>query len=175
MTAAFEWLSEAKLPASHVLELIHSLAHAAGPLGMVDGQARDIQGEGQQLSLEQLQVLHAGKTGALIHYAFKAGAILAGATSTQQKLLEKLGRTYGLAFQIYDDILDVTSTAQQLGKAVHKDKGEQKNTYPGLLGLAGARRELSKTLSQARAIIGNLGEIGVKTELYQELLEYFKA
>lgn len=174
LTAAFEWLAQAGLPAEKNLTLVAELAHAAGPQRMVDGQARDIEGEHQQLTLPQLQVLHAGKTGALIRYAFVAGAQLSSATDLQEKILSDFGAAYGLAFQIYDDILDVTSTEEEMGKAVHKDAAENKNTYPTLLGLDGAKDKLAETLSQARADLTQLAATGIQCDLFEELLGYFK-
>lgn len=174
LTEAFRWLSEVQVSAQRGLMLVHKLSQAAGALGMVDGQARDIKGEGQQLNIEQLKVLHAGKTGALIRYAFEAGGILANATEKQQQLLSKLGSAYGLAFQIYDDILDVTSSEQEMGKAVHKDKSENKNTYPTLLGLNGAKESLAYTLDEASGVLEQLKDIGVETKLFEELLAYFR-
>ncbi|GKS80359.1 farnesyl-diphosphate synthase [Ligilactobacillus pabuli] len=174
LTAAFEWLAQAGLPAEKNVALLAELAHAAGPQGMVDGQARDIEGEHQQLTLPQLQVLHAGKTGALIRYAFIAGAQLSAASSQQEEILSDFGAKYGLAFQIYDDILDVTSTEEEMGKAVHKDEAENKNTYPTLLGLTGAQDKLTEVLSQARADLTQLAATGIKCDLFEELLGYFK-
>ncbi|GEN47218.1 polyprenyl synthetase family protein [Ligilactobacillus pobuzihii] len=174
LTEAFRWLSEVQVSAQRGLMLVHKLSQAAGALGMVDGQARDIKGEDQQLNIEQLKILHAGKTGALIRYAFEAGGVLANATEKQQKLLSKLGLAYGLAFQIYDDILDVTSSEQEMGKAVHKDQSENKNTYPTLLGLEGAKESLSYTLDEAIGVLERMKDIGVETKLFEELLAYFR-
>ncbi|GBG95072.1 geranyltranstransferase [Ligilactobacillus salitolerans] len=173
LTAAFEWLASAKLAPDKNLELCRLLAHAAGPSGMVDGQARDIEGTGHQLDLASLQALHAGKTGALIRYAFEAGGILAEASQAQQELLRRFGSDFGLAFQIYDDIMDVTSTVEKMGKAVHKDKGEQKNTYPAILGLEGAKKALQDTLRHAKACLEELAQTGLDVTVYQELLNYF--
>lgn len=174
LTEAFEWLTEAGISPVDNLKLVHKLAKAAGPKGMVDGQSRDILGEKQQLTLEQLKVLHAGKTSALITYAFEAGGILAGVSDQHQALLREFGLLFGLAFQIYDDILDVTSTQEKMGKAVHKDSLEHKNTYPALLGLNEAKRSLEHTLSQAGNVLKQLNDLGVQTELFDELLGYFK-
>lgn len=174
LTEAFSWLSEVQVSAQRGLMLVHKLSQAAGALGMVDGQARDIKGEDQQLNIEQLKILHAGKTGALIRYAFEAGGVLANATEKQQTLLSKLGSAYGLAFQIYDDILDVTSSEQEMGKAVHKDQSENKNTYPTLLGLDGAKESLSYTLDEASGVLERMKDIGVETKLFEELLAYFR-
>lgn len=174
LTAAFEWLAQARLPFEKKAVLLQALAHAAGPQGMIDGQARDIAGEKMQLSLKELHALHAGKTGALIRYAFFCGAQLAGASAEQEQLLCNFGSAYGLAFQIYDDILDVTSTKEEMGKAVHKDQTENKNTYPTLLGLTGAKNALLATLRQARDCLVQLNASGIECGLFEELLAYFK-
>ncbi|WP_097037379.1 polyprenyl synthetase family protein [Lactiplantibacillus plantarum] len=149
----FEWIADSGLPASIVANQTLALAQATGPRGMVAGQVADVLGAGQHLALPALQQLHREKTGALIHYAVQAGLIQAQVQPTVQELLLQYADAYGLAFQIYDDILDVTSTPAQLGKATHKDADEHKNTYPGLLGLAGARTALEQAVTAAQTAL----------------------
>lgn len=175
LTGAFQLLSETTLePAENVL-LIQLLAKAAGIGGMVAGQAGDIAAEKQQVSLEQLKTIHRGKTGALLTYAFVAGGILAQQTDYVIALLEKLGDHIGLAFQIRDDLLDVVGTTEELGKQVGQDEKLEKSTYPGLLGLEGAKKALADELAQAEKRIQQLTEVTeFQPEVFEELLTLFK-
>ena len=130
---AFQTLAFDATPAL-VPALINALAAAAGPSGMIGGQVGDMAGENHALSLPQLQHIHAMKTGALITAACQMGAICARADNGKLAAIIDYGRHLGMAFQIVDDLLDVTSTPQELGKATSKDARIGKNTYPGLLG-----------------------------------------
>lgn len=174
LTTAFELLGQVKLPAETVVQLLNYLAYAAGPQGMVNGQVGDIEGEKTALSLAELEQVHAGKTGALLVYACQAGSVICQAKQPIQMALENYGRNFGLAFQIYDDILDRVSTEEQLGKAVNKDQAEHKNTYPGILGLDGAYTKLAQTIAAANQALVPLKEAGYDVSLLAELLEYFK-
>ncbi|MFQ9706912.1 MAG: polyprenyl synthetase family protein [Limosilactobacillus pontis] len=175
LTLAFQWVSDNNLPVAIRAELTLALAQAAGPAGMVAGQARDIEGEGQQLSLDQLRYLHRQKTGALLRYAVLAGGIITGQPQPIKAALADFGAQFGLAFQIYDDLMDVLGTTAQMGKAVHKDAGEHKNTYPGLLGTAGAEEQLHRALQAARDAQVRLGELtGRSFAGYDQFLAYFK-
>jgi len=171
---AFQWLADSGLPADKLAKLTLGLAQAAGPQGMVAGQVADVKSTGTQLTLPVLQQLHREKTGALIHYAVLAGAIQAGVSEPVQAALTTFGDAFGLAFQIYDDILDVTSTPAQLGKATHKDAGEHKNTYPGLLGLAGARQALKTAVASAQTALDRTEALSqTDTALLASFLTYF--
>jgi len=171
---AFQWLADSGLPAEQVAKLTLALAQAAGPQGMVAGQVADVQGAGMHLTLPKLQQLHREKTGALIHYAVLAGAIQADVTADVQTALLAFGDAFGLAFQIYDDILDVTSTPAQLGKQTHKDAGEHKNTYPGLLGLDGAEVALNQALATAKTAIDRAERLSQRDlGLLTSFLTYF--
>lgn len=175
LTLAFQWVSDNNLPAAIRAELTLALAQAAGPAGMVAGQARDIEGEGQHLNLDQLRYLHRQKTGALLRYAVLAGGIITGQSQPIKAALADFGAQFGLAFQIYDDLMDVLGTTAQMGKAVHKDAGEHKNTYPGLLGTAGAEEQLHLALQAARDAQARLGELtGRSFAGYDQFLAYFK-
>ncbi|WP_288659192.1 polyprenyl synthetase family protein [uncultured Limosilactobacillus sp.] len=175
LTLAFQWVSDNNLPAATRAELTLALAQAAGPAGMVAGQARDIEGEGQQLDLDQLRYLHRQKTGALLRYAVLAGGIITNQSRPVKAALADFGAQFGLAFQIYDDLMDVLGTTAQMGKAVHKDAGEQKNTYPGLLGTAGAKDQLHQALAGARASQTKIGKLtGRSFAGYDQFLAYFK-
>lgn len=175
LTLAFQWLTDNQLSNDVKAKLTLSLAQAAGPAGMVAGQARDIEGESQHLNLEQLQYLHRQKTGALLKYAVQAGGIITRQKPAVLKLLADFGAQYGLAFQIYDDIMDVVSTPEQMGKATQKDAGEHKNTYPGLLGLDEAKEQLHQALMGARQAQTQLAKLtGHNFSGYDQFLAYFK-
>lgn len=172
---AFEWVTDNELPVAMQAQLARELALASGARGMVAGQVRDILGTGHQLELAQLKHLHAQKTGALLRYAVLAGGIIAQATPAVLAELVKFGESYGLAFQIYDDILDATATSAELGKATHKDADRAKNTYVNLLGLAGAQAALHQTLAVARDSQAQLAQLtGTDTSTLTEFLAYFK-
>lgn len=145
---------------SRAIPLIRELAHASGPEGMIGGQVLDMQGQNIALTLEQLQTLHRMKTGALLRAACRMGAIAAGATDAQIGALTNFGEKIGLAFQIVDDLLDVTATPEQLGKATGKDKSKGKNTYPNLLGLESSRAQARHLAIQAADAIAPLGSSG---------------
>lgn len=159
-TMAFELLSEisdSKISA----RLINELSRASGPCGMIGGQVLDIDGENQSLSLDSLMQIHRMKTGALLTCACRMGAIAAGADESRLQALTKFGQHLGLAFQIIDDVLDVTSTPEQLGKKTQKDVDHGKNTYPSLLGLEESRQRARVERSQAieaLAIFSDRGE-----------------
>lgn len=173
LTTAFECIGKADLNGDTKSKLMTALAVAAGPQGMVSGQVADIEGEKKHLTLRQLQQLHQRKTGALIDYACYAGCVLSGLPADQKEQLHRFAAAFGLAFQIYDDILDVVATKEQLGKAVHKDQAENKNTYPGLVGLEGAYQQLEEAISQAKDSLAAVRELGLKTELLSGFLDYF--
>lgn len=144
-TAAFNALASLEhTSAEKALALVRLLAEASGAKGMVGGQILDMEGEKASLSLEQLEEVHLHKTGALLSFCIEAGAILAGANENQIAQLRSYARNIGLAFQIKDDILDVTATTEQLGKPANSDTDSEKSTYPSLLGLEGARLQLEK-------------------------------
>lgn len=150
LTLAFEWICKADIPDTQQLALVRALSHAAGPAGMVAGQAQDISSEHHQLDIDQLAKLHRQKTGALLHYAVEAGCMMAEISETEQAALLQFGDQFGLAYQIYDDLLDVTATTAQLGKKTHKDAGEAKNTYPGLYGVEGTKSRLIRVITDAQ-------------------------
>jgi geranylgeranyl diphosphate synthase type II len=114
--------------------LVRELARASGPCGMIGGQVLDMDGENRNLDLAGLQQIHRMKTGALLTTSCRLGAICARASELSLTAVTEYGRHLGLAFQIIDDILDVTSTPEQLGKATNKDAAKGKNTYPTPIG-----------------------------------------
>ncbi len=154
--AAFAKIAEEEsLNALQRIDLLQLLTHAVGFSGMVAGQALDLAGERQQLSLDSLQQIHHLKTGALITAATVAGGICAGASEQDLAQLQTFGRHLGLAFQVTDDILDVTRSSEQLGKTAGKDLHAEKSTYVSCLGLDGARAEADALHQQALAAIAH--------------------
>jgi geranylgeranyl diphosphate synthase type II len=157
VTLAFELLASRADP-DLAVQLIVELARAAGPAGMIGGQVLDMAGENQTLSIEQLQNIHRMKTGALLTASCRLGAIAARTDQNKLEAITSFGKHLGLAFQIVDDLLDVTATPQQLGKATNKDSRRGKNTYPGLLGLDASRTEARRQWESAIDSLKALGE-----------------
>src|SRR5688572_2248225 len=155
-TLAFEVLAVDAAPAV-AGKLVAELAHASGPQGMIGGQVLDMEGEQKSLSYEDLKKVHAMKTGALLTGACRMGALSVNASDTQLSALTSFGRYLGLAFQIMDDVLDVTASAEQMGKATGKDAQKGKNTYPALLGLEQSRAEAERQLRLGLEAIGSFG------------------
>lgn len=155
-TMAFEIIAADAAPAL-VADMIRELAHNTGPQGMIGGQVLDMQSEHEQVSLPDLQRLHRMKTGALLTASCRLGAIAASASAAQLEAVTAFGRHLGLAFQIVDDVLDVTSTPEQMGKATGKDADKGKNTYPSLIGLDQSRTQAAHQLDAAIAALQPLG------------------
>jgi geranylgeranyl pyrophosphate synthase len=132
-------------------KLLGTLLEAGGARGMIGGQVRDLAGEGLSLSLEQRERIHSAKTGALILACVMMGGIAANADIVRMEALERYGRAVGLAFQIMDDVLDVTSTTSALGKTTGRDVALGKSTYPALLGVEGARKRAETLISEGVA------------------------
>ena len=153
---AFGCVVEADLPASIRVQLIALLSDASGTAGMVAGQVLDMEGEGASLTLDQLQVIHANKTGRLLAYPFQAAGILLELEPAVATLLEEIGLHLGLAFQIRDDILDVTADFASLGKTPQKDLQAEKSTYPALLGLDGAQAYLDRELDACEDLLDRI-------------------
>lgn len=156
LTTAFELLSMAEIEPTEKVLLLQLLAKASGAHGMVAGQAADMQAEGKQVSIEDLMAIHQRKTGALIRFAMVAGGILANQSEATLTQLDQVAKHLGLAFQIRDDLLDVLSTTEVLGKETNRDEFLEKSTYPGLLGVAGAKQALLDELTAAETILNEL-------------------
>jgi len=140
-------------------EVIQLLARAAGAAGMVGGQVVDMEAEGmEQPDLATVDYIHAHKTGALILASIRAGALLGGADTEQYEALSRFGKLAGLAFQIADDILDITGDQEQLGKDIGSDQERGKATYPAVLGLSESIRRATELHQQALKAIEPLGE-----------------
>lgn len=162
----------AELPSQVKVDLIAELSLAAGSFGMVAGQVLDMQGEGRKLTMDQLQIIHANKTGKLLAYPFVAAGIIAQAGQSVLKKLRQAGELLGLAFQVRDDILDVTASFDQIGKTPQKDLAAEKSTYPALLGLDGARDFFDETLEQAKSLLEQLeAESDFSAEEIQKIIE----
>ena len=152
LTFAFELLarSDAAISATRQLRIIRLVAEAAGPLGMVGGQALDIAGENSRYPFEHLQTIHRSKTGALIRCCVQAGGIAGGADEQQIEQLRRYGEAIGLAFQIVDDLLDATSTTEALGKSAGADQLRGKATYPAFFGIEETKNLAQKAVEQAK-------------------------
>ena len=148
----------AELPSQVKVELVAELSLAAGSFGMVAGQVLDMQGEGRKLTMDQLQTIHANKTGKLLAYPFQAAAIIAELAPEIQAKLKTVGELIGLAFQVRDDVLDVTASFEEIGKTPQKDLQAEKSTYPALLGLEEAISFCNQTLDQAEAKLEEIAQ-----------------
>ena len=156
---AFELISDCpSIPADTRLAMVRLLAAASGPRGMVGGQAIDLEAVNRELDLDGLQTMHQLKTGALIRAAVGLGALAGGASADQQQQLDRYSRAIGLAFQVQDDILDVESSTETLGKTQGADLARNKPTFPSLLGMAGAKALASELDQQAQSALAGFGE-----------------
>ncbi|MGT2710973.1 polyprenyl synthetase family protein [Streptococcus oriscaviae] len=155
----FGFLAQADLPAQTIVELVRELSQASGTFGMVAGQILDMAGEKQKLDVEQLRVIHANKTGKLLTFPFVAAGLVTDQSEAVIAHLREAGRLVGLAFQVRDDILDVTASFEELGKTPQKDLRADKSTYPALMGLEASRIFLEETLSQALEELEKVAEL----------------
>ena len=141
------------------VDLIASLSLSSGSMGMVAGQVLDMEGEGKHLNLEELQTIHANKTGKLLAFPFQAAGIIAGLDENLQKQLKSVGELIGLAFQVRDDVLDVTASFEEIGKTPQKDLQAEKSTYPALLGLDEAIVFCNQTLDQTNEKLDEISQL----------------
>lgn len=168
----FDLLAQTELSAEIRVQLIQALSHASGTFGMVGGQMLDMKGEGQELDLSQLAQIHEHKTGKLLTFPFVAAGIVAQQGLEVLDNLQEAGQLIGLAFQVRDDILDVTADFEALGKTPGKDVVAGKSTYPALLGLDKSYDILEESLNKAEAIFQNLAESqGFKKDSVIEIIE----
>lgn len=149
--------------------IVAELMCAAGAGGMIGGQLLDLEGEGTALSLEQLERIHHAKTGQLIRASVRLGGIAAGTSDQRIGALDTYGESIGLAFQIADDLLDVTATSDQIGKTAGRDLALQKSTYPALLGVDGSRRRAETLVEDGCAA---LRRAGLLTDTLERLARY---
>jgi Geranylgeranyl pyrophosphate synthase len=159
LTYAFELLAAPGLGLpDKQLRVIREVAVAAGKTGMVGGQVADVAAEGKTLNLEEIEEIHKAKTGALLMVSARLGGILAGGTEQQIEALTEYARALGLAFQIKDDILDIVGDSETIGKPVGSDLRKGKSTYPSLLGLDGAERQLHSQILKAQNALKSFGK-----------------
>lgn len=168
----YDLVANAELSAEVKVALIAELAHASGTYGMVGGQMLDMEGEERKHSLSELQLIHANKTGKLLTFPVVSAGIVAGLAGEDINNLRKAGSLIGLAFQVRDDILDVTASFEEIGKTPKKDLLADKATYPSLLGLENSYDILNESLDEALAIFQKLSETqGLRTEKIAEMIE----
>ncbi|MCP9848367.1 geranylgeranyl diphosphate synthase CrtE [Cyanobium sp. Morenito 9A2] len=155
LTRAFEMvaLRSPGVPAERLLAVVGELSLASGAPGLVGGQVVDLESEGKQVDLETLEYIHLHKTGALLQACVLSGALIAGASEELLTALRRYARGIGLAFQIIDDILDVTASSEVLGKTAGKDLTADKTTYPKLLGLEESRQRAEALVEEAKTAL----------------------
>ncbi len=154
-TRAFEVIAAADAPAQLRVDWLRTLADASGAGGMCGGQALDIDATGRLQSLDELQRMHALKTGGLIRAAVRLGALGGGAAESDLARLDDFASALGLAFQVRDDILDIEASSEQLGKTAGKDVAQAKSTYPALLGMDGAKAKLAELDDRMREALAS--------------------
>jgi geranylgeranyl diphosphate synthase type II len=169
-TQAYEVLAQINCPAEARVAIIREIAHGTGTIdGMIGGQVVDLEAEHKKPDLATLEYIHRSKTAALITASVVSGAMYAGAPADDVARVRIYGESIGLAFQIVDDVLDVTQTSEQLGKTAGKDTAAEKATYPSLFGV-------DESLSKAEALIGEacaqLGAFGERASTLTELAHY---
>eukprot|EP00624_Nannochloropsis_granulata_P001777 evm.model.NODE_18742_length_6710_cov_21.964680.3 len=161
LSTAFEHVAKhtpAHIPAERVVSVIARLAASVGATGLAGGQVMDLECEGKQgVGLQELTWIHTHKTAALLKVSVAAGAILGGASPEEVEACETYALDIGLAFQVADDILDVTASTEALGKTAGKDLNMDKTTYPKLLGLEGSREEARRLVKEAKAALARFG------------------
>src|SRR5439155_24689015 len=159
LTQAFEIAAQCKgWPRYSHRTIVLELARAAGSLQLIAGQVADLEGEGKKLRPAQLQYIHERKTSALLCCSARLGGMSANCAPAQLEALTVFGYNVGLAFQIIDDILDVTQTSEQLGKTAGKDSADRKATYPSILGLEKSRQIAQRLTRKAFAALKPFGQ-----------------
>ena len=157
-TQAYEVLSRLQCPAEARVKIIEEIARGTGTInGMIGGQVVDLESEHTRPDQETLQYIHESKTAALITASVVSGGIFARGSEDQVNNLRRFGQSIGLAFQIVDDILDVTQTSEQLGKTAGKDAASEKATYPALFGLEASRKQAAELLASACSVLEGFG------------------
>lgn len=160
LTLAFDLTAheESGLPAQVQIELVRALARDSGVGGMVGGQQLDLDNENKEAGEELISRIHAMKTGALIRYSCEAGAIIAGSNNKERQIIRRYGELVGLAFQLADDLLDVTSDVAAMGKATRKDAEAGKSTLIAIHGVEWARERLDQYVGEAEALLAQYGQ-----------------
>lgn len=169
-TLAFQILAaDTKLSAEHRSQMVALLAQAAGINGMIGGQMHDIESENKTIELQQLKQLHLMKTGALITQALHMGACQSPNYGQIKESLQQLGQSIGLAFQVQDDILDIESDTETLGKPQGSDEALNKSTYPALLGMEAAKTYRDELITSAQQ---HYQQLGIESVFLSQLIEY---
>lgn len=176
-TLGFEVLSNWSIPPQTKVEMIQTLAIHSGLNGMAGGQSIDLQGVGKSLSLEQLELMHNHKTGALIRASVRMGALCGIDSQSSNKdvllvALDQYAQAIGLAFQVQDDILDLVADTETLGKPQGSDQAANKPTYPALLGLEGAKSKLNSLHETALDALTQVEKMAVNTERLKQIADY---
>lgn len=171
LTVAFEIVAQAPPSARYPVALqVRELAEASGSLQLIAGQVADLEGEGRRLSVPELRYIHERKTSALLRCSVRLGGMAAGCTPRQLAALTEFGYSVGLAFQVIDDILDVTQTSETLGKTAGKDVAAEKATYPSIVGLEASRRIAERLTRRAFAALKPLGRRAAALEAIADYL-----
>ncbi|HEV3038977.1 MAG TPA: farnesyl diphosphate synthase [Candidatus Angelobacter sp.] len=169
-TQAYEVLSRIKCPAEARVKIIEEIAHGTGTVdGMIGGQVKDLEAERQKPDAATLEYIHRSKTGALITASLVSGGFYAGGSPTEIQRLRDFGRSIGLAFQIVDDVLDVTQSSEQLGKTAGKDTASEKATYPALFGVDESLRRADALVSTG---CNSLDSFGLRAQTLKDLARY---
>jgi geranylgeranyl diphosphate synthase type II len=159
LTIAFEIAAQSKATKRYDLrQLLREIATAAGSQKLIAGQVADLEAEGRRINRAQLRYIHENKTAALLTASVRLGAMAANASTKQLTAITAFGRALGLAFQVIDDILDVTQTSEKLGKSAGKDVAAKKATYPAVIGLEKSRAEALRLTSEAHRALKSLGK-----------------
>jgi geranylgeranyl diphosphate synthase type II len=170
-TYAYEVLAKLQCSAEARVAIIAEIAHATGTIdGMIGGQVMDLAAEHTRPDAKTLEYIHRSKTGALLTAAVVTGGMYAAADEAQIHSLREFGQNIGLAFQIVDDVLDVTQTSEQLGKTAGKDTAEEKATYPGLYGIEASLKKADELIAKAEAVLEPFGE---RAATLRELAQFF--
>ena len=158
-TLAYQTLSGLRCPTASTVEIIRLVSEATGTIeGMIGGQVLDLEGEHSKPTAESVDAIHRAKTGALIRVSLVAGGVYAGANPADVQRLTTFGRKAGLAFQIVDDVLDMTQDSEQLGKTAGKDLASDKATWPAVFGIEASRAHADKLITEAFAELTPYGE-----------------
>jgi geranylgeranyl diphosphate synthase type II len=169
-TQAYEVLSRLRCPSESRVRIIEEIARGTGTVeGMIGGQVVDLEAEHTKPDLAMLEYIHRSKTAALIGASVTSGGLYAGADGQTADKLRSFGRSIGLAFQIVDDVLDVTQTSEQLGKTAGKDKAAEKATYPALFGIDGS---LQKAGALVDAALDSINDFGSRAEPLESLARF---
>jgi geranylgeranyl diphosphate synthase, type II len=173
LTIAFEIATHAKPVSRYDLrDIFREITEAAGSRKLIAGQVADLEAEGRRLTRAEVRSIHENKTAALLTTSVRLGAMSANATAKELAAVTAFGRALGLAFQVIDDILDVTQTSEKLGKSAGKDLAAQKATYPAVIGLDKSRAEARRLTTQAHRALDSLGK---KAGVLRALADYLLA